>query len=383
MIAFNKFYHGKNELNYIQKALSSKKISGNGPFTKQCQTFLKERYKFDNCLLTNSCTDALEMAALLLNIKPGDEVIVPSYTFVSSANAFVLLGAKVVFADSQSHHPNVDVNSIKEKITPQTKAIVLVHYAGFACEMDEIKALAGKNKIFIIEDAAQAIDNYFLTEDSKSPLGSIGDLATFSFHETKNISSGEGGMLVINNPKLFERAEIIWEKGTNRSAFSRGEINKYEWIDYGSSYLPSELTAALLLSQLEEIDTIQSKRISIWKKYSKELKPLEEEGYLFPIINPSYSTLNAHAYFIVCNSAKETKSLLKVLKDNEVNAVNHYISLHSSPFQKRLNKKIDVLPNSDFFTQNLIRLPLHYYLTEEQQNKVIEIIRYFYRSNEN
>jgi dTDP-4-amino-4,6-dideoxygalactose transaminase len=383
MVIFNKFYHGKNELNYIHKALSSEKISGNGPFTNQCQTFLKERYNFDNCLLTNSCTDALEMAALLLKIKPGDEVIVPSYTFVSSANAFVLLGAKIVFADSQPHHPNVDVNSIEQKITPHTKAIVLVHYAGFACEMDKIKALADENNIFIIEDAAQAIDNYFITGDNKTPLGSIGDLATFSFHETKNISSGEGGMLVINNPKLFERAEIIWEKGTNRSAFSRGEINKYEWIDYGSSYLPSEITAALLLSQLEEIDTIQSKRISVWEKYLKGLKPLEEKGYLFPITNPSYSSVNAHAYFIVCKSDQETKSLLNVLKSNEVNAIPHYISLHSSPFQKRLSKEVDELPNSDFFTQNLIRLPLHCYVTEKEQESVIQIITNFFEASAN
>ena len=278
MIPFNQFYRAKNEMKFINEALSSKKISGNGNFTKKCHHFFENRYKFKKCLLTNSCTDALEMCAILLNIKPGDEVIVPSYTFVSTANAFAIFGAKIIFADSCSSHPNLDVKAVEANISKKTKAIVAVHYAGFSCEMKSLRELCDKYGVILIEDAAQAIDNFYLTDNERLPLGSLGDLATFSFHETKNISSGEGGMLVVNSDKLIDRSEIIWEKGTNRSAFFRGEVNKYEWVDIGSSYLPSDLTAALLYSQLEELDYIQSRRIKSWQYYREKLSFLEEQN---------------------------------------------------------------------------------------------------------
>ena len=272
-IPFNKPYLTGNETKYIETAVNSGKISGNGEFTKKCQSFFEEKYGLKKCLLTTSCTDALEMAAILCDIKQGDEVIVPSYTFVSSALAFVRQGAKIVFADSLPYHPNIDVDKVESLITKKTKAIVPVHYAGMACDMDKIMALAEKHNLFVIEDAAQAIDSYYFNKNGeKKPLGSIGDLATFSFHETKNIISGEGGMLVINNEKFIKRAEIIWEKGTNRAEFFRGEVNKYGWVDTGSSFLPSEIIAAFLWAQIENIEDIQAKRKKIWEKYYTLLK---------------------------------------------------------------------------------------------------------------
>jgi len=263
MIPFNKPYLTGKEAHYLYHAVYSGKISGNGMFTQKCHNFFVQRYGFKKCLLTTSCTDALEMAAILIDIKQGDEVIMPSYTFVSTANAFVLRGATIVFADSGASNPNIDAEKLESLITPKTKAIVPVHYAGIACDMDKIMALAEKYNLFVIEDAAQAIDSYY----NGRPLGSIGHLAAFSFHETKNIISGEGGMLVINDERFFRRAEIIWEKGTNRAEFFRGEVNKYGWVDIGSSFLPSEIIAAFLYAQLENLDDIQLKRKSIWNKY--------------------------------------------------------------------------------------------------------------------
>ena len=272
-IPFNKpFFTGKETV-YIQDAVSSGKISGNGYYTQLCHDFFEKKYGFQKVLLTSSCTDALEMAAILIDIQPGDEVIVPSYTFVSTANAFVLRGAKIIFADSREDHPGLDEDKIEELITPKTKAIVHVHYAGVACDMDKIMAIAGKYNLFVVEDAAQAIDSYYTGKDGvRRPLGSIGHLAAFSFHETKNIISGEGGMLVVNDDQFSKRAEIIWEKGTNRSAFFKGEVDKYGWVDIGSSFLPSDITAAFLWAQLEYLDEIQDKRKVIWNTYYEGLK---------------------------------------------------------------------------------------------------------------
>ena len=275
MIDFNRPHMTGNELEYIRQAVEeNKKISGNGAFTKRCQQFFEQRYGFKKCLLTTSCTDALEMAAILCDIQPGDEVIVPSYTFVSSALAFVRAGAKIVFADSMERNPNIDAEKIEELITPRTKVIVPVHYAGVACDMERIMEIANRHGILVVEDAAQAIDSYY----KGRPLGSIGHLAAFSFHETKNIISGEGGMLVINDERFIRRAEIIWEKGTNRAEFFRGEVNKYGWCDIGSSFLPSEIVAAFLWAQLEQLDNIQDKRKALWSHYYELLKPLADTG---------------------------------------------------------------------------------------------------------
>ena len=292
MIPFNKPYLSGKETDYIREAVLSGKISGDGLFTKRCHDFFEQKYGFKKVLLTTSCTDALEMAAILIDIQPGDEVIMPSYTFVSTANAFVLRGARIVFADSNKDNPNIDTDLIETLITPKTKAIVPIHYAGIACDMDKIMSLAEKYKLFVVEDAAQAIDSYF----KDRPLGSIGHLAAFSFHETKNIISGEGGILIINDKRFIERAEIIREKGTNRSAFFRGEVNKYEWVDIGSSFLPSDIIAAFLFAQLENLNDIQEKRKQIWQTYHNNLKPLEYEGKIRLPHIPYFSTYNAHMF---------------------------------------------------------------------------------------
>jgi dTDP-4-amino-4,6-dideoxygalactose transaminase len=372
-IPFNKPYLTGKEAHYLYQAVYSGKISGNGIFTKKCHAFFEEKYGFHKCLLTTSCTDALEMAAILLNIEAGDEVIVPSYTFVSTVNAFILRGAKAVFADSYADNPNIDAETIEKLITPKTKAIVVVHYGGIACDMDKIMDLANKYKLFVVEDAAQAVDSYY----KGRPLGSIGHLAAFSFHETKNIISGEGGMLVINDPQFVNRAEIIWEKGTNRSAFWRGEVDKYNWVDIGSSFLPSEIIAAYLFAQLENLEDIQQKRIKIWEKYWKNLEPLAEKG-LFRLPNiPNYATNNAHLFHLECTNTKERNNLIAFLKSNDISALFHYISLHSSPYY--LDKHDGrVLANADNFTETLVRLPLFYELTENEQDYIIEKIFTFY-----
>ena len=280
MIPFNKPYLTGKETQYIEQAVRCGKISGNGIFTQKCQNFFEDKYGFKKCLLTTSCTDALEMCAILCNIQPGDEVIIPSYTFVSTALAFVRQGAKIVFADSRANHPNIDVEQIEPLITLKTKAIVPMHYAGMACDMDSIMSLAAKYNLLVVEDAAQAIDSYYISPQTgeRRALGSIGHLAAFSFHETKNIISGEGGMLAINDERFIHRAEIIWEKGTNRAEFFRGEVNKYGWVDAGSSFLPSEITAAFLWAQIEYLDDIQEKRKQIWNAYYERLKVLTDKG---------------------------------------------------------------------------------------------------------
>ncbi|HWY37016.1 MAG TPA: dTDP-4-amino-4,6-dideoxygalactose transaminase, partial [Bacteroidia bacterium] len=332
-ITFNKPYFTGKETDYIFEAVQSMKISGDGMFTHKCHDFFEKKYGFKKVLLTTSCTDALEMAAILLDIKEGDEIITPSFTFVSTVNAFILRGAKIIFADSYADEPNIDVSKIESLITPRTKAIVPVHYAGAACEMDKIMELAQKHNLFVVEDAAQAIDSFYTGSDGvKKPLGSIGHMAAFSFHETKNIMAGEGGMLVINDDRFIKRAEIIREKGTNRSAFFRGEIDKYGWVDIGSSFLPSDIIAAFLFAQLESLDKIQAKRKDTWNSYHTGLQPLEKAGKLKLPEIPSYATNNAHMFYLVCKNLDERTKLIAHLKKNGIAAVFHYLSLHRSPF---------------------------------------------------
>lgn len=364
-IPFNKPYIVGKEIDYIKEAMVSGKLSGAGIFTNKCQNFFQDKYKFGKCLLTTSCTDALEMAAILINIQPGDEVIMPAYTFVSTANAFVLRGAKIVFVDSREDHPGMDESLIEALITSKTKAIVPVHYAGIACDMDIIMELSSKYKLLVIEDAAHSIDSFYTGKDGvKRALGSIGHLATFSFHETKNVISGEGGMLVINDVQFTERAEIIWEKGTNRSSFFRGEVDKYNWVDIGSSFLPSEITAAFLWAQLEEIQNIQNKRVEIWNAYFSILKDLTSVSSIVLGNIPEYSVNNGHMFYIVCESNEQRSNLIERLKDKDIKAVFHYLSLNESPFY---NKKYngEHLVNSKKYSECLLRLPFYYELEKE------------------
>jgi len=377
LIPFNKPYLTGRELDYIREAVDLGKISGNGEFTRRCQEFFEQRYGFQKCLLTTSCTDALEMAAILLDLQPGDEVILPSFTFVSSANAFVLRGAKIVFVDSQADHPNLDVSQLERLITSKTKAIVVVHYGGLACDMDEIMAIANRHGIFVVEDAAQAIAS---TYQGKA-LGGIGHLGCFSFHETKNIQCGEGGMLAINHPDFVKRAEIIWEKGTNRAAFFRGEIDKYGWVDVGSSFLPSEVTAAFLWAQLENLNSIQHRRIQIWNDYHsflthQELPQLLDLNYLTLLQKAgeglSFSVMskdnmaNAHLFYLLFESLEARTAFAQMLKDHRILSVFHYQSLHRSQVAQGLfpDQYQRQLPNSDKFSDCLLRLPLFFELGE-------------------
>jgi dTDP-4-amino-4,6-dideoxygalactose transaminase len=373
---FNKPYFTGKETHYIEDAVKKGKISGNGYYTNLCQDFFEKKYGFPKCLLTTSCTDALEMAGILINIKEGDEVIMPSYTFVSTANAFVLRGAKIVFADSRKDHPGIDEESIEALITPKTKAIVPVHYAGVACDMDIIMDLALKYNLFVVEDAAQAIDSFYTGRDGiQKPLGSIGHLAAFSFHETKNIISGEGGMLVINDPQFAERAEIIWEKGTNRSAFFRGEVDKYGWVDIGSSFLPSEIIAAFLWAQLENLEDIQKMRKSHWEYYYTHLVKWAQENEIQLPLMPTYATNNAHMFYLVCKSLDQRTAIIEKLKDNNILSVFHYISLHSSPFQNQIQIQ-NQLPQSDRYSDCLLRLPMYYELD------VVDVIKKLINNNQ-
>lgn len=373
MIPFNKPFIIGNELKYIHQTIANGKISGNGVFTQKCHAFFEKKYGFKKCLLTTSCTDALEMCAILLDIKQGDEIIMPSFTFVSTANAFVLRGAKIIFADSKETHPNINENSIEELITPKTKAIVVVHYAGIACDMDAIMSIAKKHNLFVVEDAAHSIDSYY----KGKPLGSIAHLSAFSFHETKNIISGEGGMLVINDDKFIKRAEIIWEKGTNRAAFWRGEVDKYGWADIGSSFLPSEIIAAFLYAQSEYLEKIQKKRILLWNQYEQNLLPLQEKGYFKLPLIPDYATNNAHMFFMVCNTAKDRDGLITYLKSKGVMAVFHYQSLHQSPYYRYKHNGSN-LPWCAHYSECLLRLPMYYELREEEISFIVKLITEFY-----
>ena len=373
-IPFNKPFLTGKELTYIEEAVHSGKISGDGIFTKKCHAFFETHYAVKKALMTTSCTDALELAALLCNIQPGDEVIMPSYTFVSTANAFVLRGATIRFVDSLPMHPNMDVSKIEELINSKTKAIVPMHYAGIACNMDKIMELANKYNLYIVEDAAQAIDSYY----KEKPLGTIGHFGTFSFHETKNIISGEGGLLAINDIEFALRAEILREKGTNRSSFFRGEVDKYGWVDIGSSFLPSEVISAFLYAQLENLKQIQKRRIELWNQYFKGLENLETKGILKRPIIFDYASNNAHMFFILLENVETRDNLIAHLKAKGILAVFHYQSLHKSPY---FTNKHDgrVLPYADYYSDCLLRLPLYFDLTNMEISEVINSVQEFFQ----
>jgi len=362
----------------MYEAVSSGKISGNGIFTKRCQAVLEERTETNKCLLTTSCTDALEMAAILAQIKPGDEVIMPSFTFVSTANAFILRGAKIIFIDSRPDHPGMDETKVEALITDRTKAIVPVHYAGVACDMDSINTIAKKRQLFVVEDAAQAIDSFYTGSDGiQRPLGSIGHFGTLSFHETKNIQCGEGGALLINDLDHAERAEIIWEKGTNRTAFWRGEVDKYGWVDIGSSFLPSDLTSAFLFAQLENTKQIQERRVNIWNQYFSGLQAVFSTGNLKAPFIPGYATNNGHMFYVVCSSEGERAELMEHLKSKRIQSVFHYQSLHASPYFKNKHDGRE-LKLTDSYSDCLLRLPMHQSLTVSQVAKVVDTINEFF-----
>jgi dTDP-4-amino-4,6-dideoxygalactose transaminase len=371
IIPFNKpFLTGKEEA-YLSEVLSSGKWGGNGYFTLLCERFLEEKFGFNKCLLTTSCTSALEIAALLLDIKPGDEVIVPSFTFVSTANAFAARGAKVVFADSEMDNPNLDVARLRELITPKTRAIVPVHYAGCACDMEELMRLANQHHLYVIEDAAQALGS----KVGSKPLGSFGHLATFSFHETKHVSCGEGGALIINDSRFIERAEVIREKGTNRSAFLRGAVDKYSWVAIGSSYVLSELNAAVLWAQLNSLDDIIQKRNLIYKDYESEFKGLIEEGFLK--IPTHYNSQSPHFFYAFCSNKKERDDLIAYLKNIGIQAAFHYLPLHLSSFALDHYQVAD-LPNAITHADTIIRFPFYTTLAHEQVMEVCKQTKIFF-----
>lgn len=365
-IPFNKPYLTGKELNYISEAHLRGQLSGDGKYTKLCEAWLENLCNCKKALLTNSCTAALEMSALLCDIGYGDEVIMPSYTFVSTANAFVLRGAIPVFVDIRIDTLNIDENKIEELITSKTKAIVVVHYAGIACEMDKIMEIAKNYKLFVIEDAAQACLSYY----KGKPLGSIGDLGCFSFHETKNIISGEGGALIINNQNMIERAEIIREKGTNRKRFTRGKVDKYTWTDIGSSYLPGEIISAFLWAQMQDSESIIIKRKNIWNYYELYLSNVPE--YLKTPTIPNECEHNGHMYYVINKTKQNRNYIIEYLSKSGINCVFHYIPLHSSPYGQQFNKHKLALPVTDFVSDNILRLPIWIGLDSESQKYIIE-----------
>ena len=366
-ILFNKPWVSGKEIEYIRQAVSNGHLSGNGSFTQKCHAFFRKRYNLKECFLTTSCTDALEMATMLIDIKSGDEVIVPSFTFVSTALAFARQGALIRFVDSRPDHPGMDENNIEELINEKTRAIVPTHYAGIACDMIKIMALAAKYNLYVIEDAAHGIESFY----KDKPLGSIGHLGCFSFHETKNIHCGEGGMLAVNDERFKDRAEIIWEKGTNRAQFLRGEASFYEWKDTGSSFLPSEINAAFLHAQLEEIDVIQNKRLTIWHQYNNEFKKLQTEGHARLPVIPEYSTVNGNSFFLVCRDKTTRDGLIKYLRKDGIMALSHYLPLHKSEYY---SKKHDgrILEMSQKYSETIIRFPIYYELAEEQVDEIVD-----------
>lgn len=375
MISFNVPPVVGNEMKYIKEAIENKKICGDGVFTKKCSAWLEQKTGTAKALLTTSCTHATEMAAILADIQPGDEVIMPSYTFVSTADAFVLRGAKAVFVDIRPDTMNIDENLIEEAITERTKAIVPVHYAGVACEMDTICGIAEKYHLSVIEDAAQGV----LSTYKGRQLGTIGDYGCYSFHETKNYSMGEGGALLIKDPENIERAEIIREKGTNRSKFFRGQIDKYTWMDAGSSYLPSELNAAYLWAQLEVADKILEDRMNSWKEYYRQLQPLKEAGLIELPFVPENCTHNAHMFYIKTKGLQERQELIGYLKSKGIAAVFHYIPLHSSP----AGQKYGTFSGEDRYTtkesERLLRLPMYYGLEKKQIDYIVKTVNEFYK----
>ena len=369
-IPFNKPYMTGKELHYIAEAKFGNMLAGDGPFTKYCHGWIEEKTGCAKALLTHSCTAALEMSALLLYIKPGDEVIMPSYTFVSTANAFVLRGGVPVFVDIRQDTLNLDERLIEAAITPRTKAIVPVHYAGVACEMDTIMQIARRHGLKVVEDAAQGVmSNY-----KGRALGSIGDLGAFSFHETKNLISGEGGALLVNDPQLALRAEIIREKGTDRSRFFRGEVDKYTWQEVGSSFLPGELIAAFLWAQLEEAQAITNLRLASWERYHAALAPLEAQGVLRRPVIPESCQHNAHMYYVLLAPEINRQAVLSELKRNEIHSVFHYVPLHSSPAGQRYGRVHGVMDVTNRQSECLLRLPLWVGLTEAQQAKVVKVL---------
>lgn len=376
MIPFNKPFLTGRELHYISEAHMRGQMSGDGFFTKNCNVWIEQKTGCHKALITHSCTAALEMAAILADIRPGDEVIMPSYTFVSTANAFVLRGGLPVFVDIREDTLNIDERLIEAAITSRTKAIVPVHYAGVACEMDTIMAIARKYNLLVIEDAAQAVMAFY----KGRPLGSIGDLGCYSFHETKNIIAGEGGALIVNNPALAERAEIIREKGTNRSLFFRGQVDKYTWVDFGSSYLPGELISAFLWAQLEEADTITARRMSIWNRYHVGLYSLSQSGLLRRPTLPTHSAHNAHMYFLLLNGLEERTHFISGMKERGIHCVFHYVPLHDSPLGRRVARVAGSMDNTSGLAERLVRLPLWLGL-EEHQERVIDAIVNYYSSS--
>ena len=362
MIPFAKISITDIERNYISKALDTDKICGDGEFTKKCNAWFKENCRIDNILLTTSCTHALELAALLADLKEGDEALVPSYTFVSTADAILLRGAKPVFVDIDKRTFNMDINKIEEKITPKTKAIFPVHYAGVACDMDKIMDIAKKHNLIVIEDAAQAMLAYY----KGKTLGTIGDYGCYSFHETKNYVMGEGGAIIVKDKDKFLDAEIIREKGTNRSQFIKGVVDKYTWHSVGSSYLPSDVLAAMLYGQLERADEIMEKRMHIWNTYNNSFEKLEKQNKLIRPYIPDYATHNAHMYYIVLPTENIRNELMDKLKENGILAVFHYIPLHTSPMGKKLGYKEGDLPVTEEYAKRILRLPLYPDMTEQQ-----------------
>lgn len=362
------------ELDYIADAVRNQKICGDGEFTKKCNAWIETKTKTSKCLLTTSCTHALELAAILSNIQEGDEVIMPSYTFVSTADAFVLRGAKIVFVDIRKDTMNIDETLIESAITPKTKAIVPVHYAGVACEMETIMEIAKKNNLLVIEDAAQGV----MSSYKGIELGTIGDFGCYSFHETKNYSMGEGGAILIKDKKYIEAAEIIREKGTNRSKFFRGQVDKYTWVNYGSSYLPSELNAAYLYAQLENADIINEARLNIWNQYKKELGELEAQNYIELPQLPKNCQHNAHMFYIKAKNLEERTCLIQYLKEKGIMAVFHYVPLHTSPAGKKFGEFHSLDKYTTKESERLLRLPLYYGLQEEQVNYIVEQIKGFY-----
>lgn len=374
MISFNIPPYVGTELNYVQQAIDAHKICGDGMFTKKCNAWLEERFGAQKVLLTTSGTTALDMAALMCDLKPGDEVILPSFTFSSTATAFVLAGAKLVFVDIRPDTMNIDETKIEAAITEKTKVIVPVHYAGVACEMDSIMAIARKHGLKVVEDAAQGVMSTY----KGRPLGTIGDFGCYSFHETKNYSMGEGGALVINNPAYNERAEILREKGTNRSKFFRGQVDKYTWVDFGDSYLPSDMNAAYLWAQLERADEINNDRLGTWNAYNEAFRPLRESGKLQLPVVPECCVHNAHMYYLKCKDLEERTELINFLREREIQAVFHYVPLHSAP----AGLKFGYFHGEDVCTtaesDRLVRLPMYYGMSSEDRKRVIDAVKEFY-----
>jgi dTDP-4-amino-4,6-dideoxygalactose transaminase len=372
-IPFNKIFVTGKEIEYIQDAVKRNCIGGGSYYSGLCEALIKDRYSYNNCYTTSSCTDALEIISLLTELEEGDEVILPSYTFVSTANIIMLRKAVPVFADSHPDSPNIDPAQIEKLITKKTKAVIVVHYSGIACDMDRIKEITDRNNIFLIEDSAHSIDSYY----KGIPLGSIGDFSAFSFHETKNITAGEGGMLIVNDGEYADRAEILREKGTNRAKYLKGEVNKYEWVDVGSSYVSSELNMAFLFAQLENIEIIQQKRINAWNFYYNALKQLESINIIKLPYIPDYATNNAHIFYMICSSNKERNDLIKYLAENNISSAFHYLSLHKSPFY-RDKYTGDELVNSDMYSERLVRLPLYTEIRNEELMFITEKVKVFY-----